>query len=149
MNTQGFFDAINSYAYKQWMSEGTHVTPWDYNQILNIIQSSHFKEWQNNNPNGTIDQYYIYLCNRQAYLNSPEYKIECLGEENKELNDEITELKGENKELNNKISELKEEISEKDDNIGCLETLSGITLTTSFIFLIISCVLLYKLRKRR
>ena len=93
MDVQGFIDAANSYAYKQWKSAGSHVAPWDYNQVLDIIQSSHFKEWQNNNPNGTIDQYYIYLSNRQAYLNSPEYKIESLGEEIKELNDEISELK--------------------------------------------------------
>ena len=134
MDVQGFIDAANSNAYKQWMSVGSHVAPWDYNQVLDIIQSSHFKEWQNNNPNGTIDQYYIYLCNRQAYLNSPEYKIECLGEEIKDLHDEI--------------SELKEEISEKDDRIGYLETLSGITLTTSFILMIVSFVLFYLLRKR-
>ena len=134
MDVQGFIDAANSYAYKQWKSAGSHVAPWDYNQVLDIIQSSHFKEWQNNNPNGTIDQYYIYLSNRQAYQNSPEYKIESLGEEIKELNDEI--------------SELKEEISEKDDKIGYLETLSGITLTTSFILIIISFVLFYLLRKR-
>lgn len=134
MDVQGFIDAANSYAYKQWKSAGSHVAPWDYNQVLDIIQSSHFKEWQNNNPNGTIDQYYIYLSNRQAYQNSPEYKIESLGEEIKELNDEI--------------SELKEEISEKDDKIGYLETLSGITLTTSFILIIVSFVLFYLLRKR-
>ena len=134
MDVQGFIEAANSYAYKQWKSEGSHVAPWDYNQVLNIIQSAQFKEWQNNNPNGTIDQYYIYLCNRQAYLNSPEYKIECLGEEIKELNDEI--------------SELKEEISEKDDKIGYLETLSNITLTTSFLLMLVSFVLFYLLRKR-
>ena len=57
MDVQGFIDAANSYAYKQWKSAGSHVAPWDYNQVLDIIQSSHFKEWQNNNPNGTIDQY--------------------------------------------------------------------------------------------
>ena len=134
MDVQGFIDAANSYAYKQWKSAGSHVAPWDYNQVLDIIQSSHFKEWQNNNPNGTIDQYYIYLSNRQAYLNSPEYKIESLGEEIKELNDEI--------------SELKEEISEKDDKIGYLETLSNITLTTSFLLMLVSFVLFYLLRKR-
>ena len=135
MDVQGFIDAANSYAYKQWKSAGSHVAPWDYNQVMDIIQSSHFKEWQKTNPNGTIDQYYIYLCNRLAYLNSPEYKIECLGEEIKELNDEI--------------SELKEEISEKDDKIGYLETLSGITITTSFILMIVSCYLFYKLRIRK
>ena len=134
MDVQGFIDAANSYAYKQWKSAGSHVAPWDYNQVLDIIQSSHFKEWQNNNPNGTIDQYYIYLSNRQAYLSSPEYKIESLGEEIKELNDEI--------------SELKEEISAKDDRIGYLETLSNITLTTSFLLMLVSFVLFYLLRKR-
>lgn len=134
MDVQGFIDAANSYAYKQWKSVGSHVAPWDYNQVLDIIQSSQFKEWQNNNPNGTIDQYYIYLCNWQAYLNSPEYKIECLGTEIKELNDEI--------------SELKEEISAKDDRIGYLETLSNITLTTSFLLMLVSFVLFYLLRKR-
>ena len=135
MDVQGVIDATISYAYKQWMSVGSHVAPWDYNQVLDIIQSSQFKEWQNNNPNGTIDQYYIYLCNWQAYLNSPEYKIECLGTEIKELNYEI--------------SELKEEISAKDDKIGYLEILSNITLTTSFILMIVSFVLFYLLRKRR
>lgn len=134
MDVKGFIEAANSYAYKQWKSAGSHVAPWDYNQVMDIIQSSHFKEWQKTNPNGTIDQYYIYLCNRQAYLNSPEFKIECLKSEVKELNDEI--------------SELKEEISEKDDKIGYLETLSGTTLTTSFILMIVSFVLFYLLRKR-
>ena len=134
MDVQGFIDAANSYAYKQWKSLESHVALWDYNQVLDIIQSSQFKEWQNNNPNGTIDQYYIYLCNWQAYLNSPEYKIECLGTEIKELNDEI--------------SELKEEISAKDDRIGYLETLSNITLTTSFLLMLVSFFLFYLLRKR-
>ena len=134
MDVQGFIDAANSYAYKQWMSEGSHVAPWDYNEVMDVIQSSAFKKWQSSNPSGTIDQYYIYLCDRQAYLNSPEFKIECLESETKELNDEI--------------SELKEEISEKDDKIGYLETLSGITFTTSFILMIVSFVLFYLLRKR-
>lgn len=134
MDVKGFFDALDSYAYKQWQSAKSHVAPWDGKEVMDIIQSSHFKEWQKTNPNGTIDQYYIYLCNRQAYLNSPEYKIECLGTEIKELNDEI--------------SELKEEISAKDDRIGYLETLSNITLTTSFLLMLVSFVLFYLLRKR-
>ena len=134
MDVQGFIDAANSYAYKQWQSAKSHVAPWDGKEVMDIIQSSQFKEWQNNNPNGTIDQYYIYLCNWQAYLNSSEYKIECLGTEIKELNDEI--------------SELKEEISAKDDKIGYLETLSNITLTTSFLLMLVSFVLFYLLRKR-
>ena len=141
MDVQGFIDVPNTYAYKQWKSAGSHVAPWDYNQVLDIIQSSHFKEWQNNNPNGTIDQYYIYLSNRQAYQNSPEYKIESLEEQIDNMSEEVITL-------NNELSQLKEEISEKDDKIGYLETLSGITLTTSFILIIVSFVLFYLLRKR-
>ena len=135
MDVKGFIDANNSYAYKQWESAGSHVAPWDYNEVLEVIQSSQFKKWQEYNPNGTIDQYYIYLCDRQAYLNSPEYKIECLESQIVTLNDEVTELK--------------EEISEKDDKISYLKSLSSVTITTTFILMVISFVLFYLLRKRK
>ena len=141
MDVQGFIDAASSYAYKQWVSAKSHVAPWDFNEVIGIIQSSPFKEWQKSNPNGTIDQYYIYLQNRQAYLNSPQYKIKNLEEQIDNMSDEVITL-------NEDLSQLKEEIGEKEDKIIYLEKLSGITLTTSFILMIVSCVLFYKIRKR-
>ena len=140
MDVKGVVDALDSYAYKQWHSASCHVAPWDFNEVLEVIQSTQFKKWQEYNPNGTIDQYYIYLCNRQAYQNSPQYKIKNLEAQIDNISDEINTL-------NNEVSQLKEEISEKEDNIIYLETFSGITLTTTFILVIVSCVLFYKLRK--
>ncbi len=141
MDVQGYIDVSDTYAFKQWMSVDSHVAPWDYNEVIKIIQSSPFKLWQKNNPNGTIDQYYIYLQNRQAYLNSPQYKIKNLEEQIDNMSDEVITL-------NNELSQLKEEIGAKEDKIVYLEKLSGITITTSFILMIISCVLFYKIRKR-
>ena len=134
MDVQGVIDATSSYAYKQWMSADSHVAPWNCNEVIDIIQSSPFKQWQKNNSNGTIDQYYIYLRNRQAYLNSPQYKIKNLEEQIYNMSDEVITL-------NNELSQLKEEIGAKEDKIIYLEKLSGITLTTSFVLMIVSCVL--------
>lgn len=141
MDVQGYIDVSDTYAFKQWMSVDSHVAPWDYNEVIKIIQSSPFKLWQKTNPNGTIDQYYIYLRKRQAFQNSPQYKIKTLEEQINNMSNKVITL-------NEELSQLKEEIGEKEDNINYLEKLSGITLTTSFILMIVSCVLFYKLRKR-
>lgn len=124
----------------QWKASKNHIAPWSESQILEIVQTYDFQMWHRNNPNGTIDQYYVYLGNRQAYQNSPQYKIKNLEAQIDDMSDEINTL-------NNEVSQLKEEISEKEDNIIYLETFSGITLTTTFILVIVSCVLFYKLRK--
>ncbi len=142
MDVQGFIDATSSYAYKQWMNADSHVAPWDYNEVIEIIQSSPFKQWQKNNPNGTIDQYYVYLRNRQAYQNSPQYQINNLEAQIENMSNEV-------KTLNRELSQYKEEISVKEDRISYLETYNSITLTTSFILMIVSGVLFYKLRKRK
>ena len=125
----------------QWKSSNHHVAPWTESQIYEIVQTYDFQVWFSNHPNGTIDQYYVYLCNRQAYLNSPQYRI-------KNLEERIDNMSGEVVTLNKELSHLKEELVEKEDEIFMLRAFSCVTLTTSFILMILSCVLLYKLRKR-
>lgn len=125
----------------QWKASNNHVAPWTESQILEIVQTYDFQSWFHNNPNGTIDQYYIYLSNRQAYQNSPQYKIKNLEAEIENMSDKVETL-------NRKLTQYKEEISIKEERISYLETLSSITLTTSFILMIVSFVLFYLLRKR-
>ena len=140
MNIDAILDA--SERIEQWKNSANHVAPWSEAQVLEIVQTYDFQLWLQNNPHGTIDQYYIYLCNRQAYQNSPQYKI-------KNLESEIDNLSNEVSTLNRELSQYKEEISTKEDKISYLETLNSITVTTSILLTIVSCVLLYKLLKRK
>ena len=126
----------------QWKNSPNHVAPWTESQVLQIVQTYDFQLWFRNNPNGIIDQYYVYLRNRQAYQNSPQYQIN-------NLEAQIDNLSNEVKTLNRELSQYKEEISVKEDRISYLEAYNDITLTTSFILMIVSCVLFYKLRKRK
>lgn len=125
----------------QWKSSKDHVAPWTESQILKIVQTYDFQSWFHNNPNGTIDQYYIYICNRQAYINSPQYKIN-------NLEAQIDNLTNEVESLNSEVTQLREEISDKEDEISYLKTINNVTITTSFLLLIVSCILFYLLRKR-
>lgn len=140
MDINAILDASN--IINQWKSSNDHVAPWTESQILDIVQTSDFQSWFSNNPNGTIDQYYIYICNRNAYLNSPQYKIKNLEAQIDDLTDEVESL-------NTEVSQLREEISDKEDEVSNLETINNVTITSSVILLIITCILFYKLRKRK
>lgn len=140
MNIDAILDAGN--IIDQWKNSKNHVAPWTESQVLEIVQTYDFQLWLQNNPNGTIDQYYVYLRNRQAYQNSPQYQINNLEAQIENMSNEI-------KTLNRELSQYKEEISVKEDRISYLETYNSITLTTSFILMIVSGVLFYKLRKRK
>ena len=135
MNIDAILDAGS--IIDQWKNSPNHVAPWTESQILEIVQTYDFQSWFHNNPNGTIDQYYVYLRNRQAYQNSPQYQIN-------NLEAQIDNLSNEVKTLNRELSQYKEEISVKEDRISYLETYNSITLTTSFILMIVSGVLFYK-----
>ena len=139
MNIDAILDAGNM--IDQWNHSKDHVAPWTESQILEIVQTYDFISWFRNNPNGTIDQYYIYLCNRQAYQNSPQYKIKNLEAQIENMTDEVESL-------NREVSKLREEISNKEDEVSYLETINSVTITTSFLLLIVSCILFYKLRNR-
>ena len=126
----------------QWKASNNHVAPWTESQILEIVQTYDFQSWFHNNPNGTIDQYYIYLSNRQAYQNSPQYKIKNLEAQIDNLTDEVETL-------NSELSQLREEISDKEDEVSYLKSINSVTITSSILLLIITCILFYKLRNRK
>ena len=137
MNIDAFLEAAGTYAFKQWESTHSNFTPEDMDEVIKVIQSSQFKAWQKDNPNGTIDQYYRYLRQVQAYHNSNEYKIEVLqdnvesmGQAVGTLREEVTVLQGEVKELNN------------------LKSQNGLIIGISLFLFLISAILAFSLIKK-
>ena len=106
--------------------------------IQNLVQSSAFKNWLQQNPNGTVDQYLQAL---HAYRQTPEYQLQ-------ELNSQIYYLNEEIEELNDEVSELKEEIEYKDGKIQSLSSVNTALIVTSSV-LFVAIIVLILVRKRR
>ena len=98
---------ISSPQYQQWCMAHLNASRKEDMLIQNLVQSSAFKNWLQQNPNGTVDQYLQAL---HAYRQTPEYQLQ-------ELNSQIYYLNEEIEELNDEVSELKEEIEYKDGKI--------------------------------
>ena len=141
MDVHGFIEAINNPAFTQWQNAKNKVAPWDQFQVIDIIKSQSFKRWQSANPSGTIDQYYLYLCQEQAYKQSPQYQI-------RELQNEVEQLNLEVSQLNAETYELREEINYKDETISTLRTFTWSFIGSTFFLLIVSIILMIKLKRK-
>jgi len=128
---------ISSPQYQQWCMSHLNASQKEHLQIQQLVQSSAFKNWLQQNPNGTVDQYLQAL---YAYRQTPEYQLQELQSQVYYLNEEIEEL-------NDEVSELKEEIEYKDGEIQSLSSANtALIVTSSVLFTAIIVLILFRKR---
>lgn len=109
MDVQAVLDAHD--IIQQWEMNKSHIAPWTWQEVYDIVQTSHFINWYRNNPQGTIDQYYLYLSQKRAYENSPQDRIECLENQMGDMRNEIGLLRKDIGELQLEIAEQERQAS--------------------------------------
>ena len=128
---------ISSPQYNEWCMMHLDASREEDFQIQKLVQSSAFKNWLQQNPDGTVDQYLQAL---HAYRQTPEYQI-------RELQSEVYYLTEEVDELNNQVADLQEEIRIKNNEIQSLtSTNTGLLITSIFLF--VATITLLVMRKK-
>lgn len=129
---------LSSPQYQQWKLTHPNASYQEDWHIQDLVQSTSFQNWLQNNPKGTVDQYLQAI---REYKQSPEYQI-------LELKSQIYYLNEDIEELNNEVSELKEEIEYKDEEIQSLSSANTALIVTSSV-LFAAIIVLIIIRKRR
>jgi len=140
MDVNAFFRAYDSPAYIQWKNAKQHIAPWTEMDVIQVISSFEFKEWLENNPNGSIDQYYIYTCQRKQFIEAPHYQIKFLQEENTKLKERISSIQNQIYEQNAKIGDLEETIT----RLEAKNTMAIFLFT--FVLLVLILAIVYKFK---
>lgn len=132
MDTEGFWNAMHSYAYQQWVKDHGE-NPFRDQEVLQLIKSEDFQNWSKQNPRGTVEQYLSYKERLNSIYNSEPY---------------IT-LQNEYENLVQQNQQLKETILEINDNLETTQTCNKVLLASAILLLIAVIFIGIKLYKKR
>ena len=134
------FGATRNTAYKQWTKADEHICNYTTHQVLEIISSDSFKEWQETHPRGTIDLYYLSQhynsIDSTTFLNEYAWAIQ---EQSVFLNSELDNC-------NEEIYTLKKELNETRDELSNMES---IAIGSSISVVILLLFYIYNVLKSR